>query len=434
METGIFNILTNLMTKYTGDKSSSMKEDTAISILNSIYYSINAYIESRSKLNEKTYLMAEENVGEMYENGLNIVKKCVIETKLIYEQVRTQKLNVSLEIYNDTIDRLDDFFKNYDVIFAAHDGACDIDYPLAFDDMNITGVFYIKQYLEKLKIETEFCKFFDEKFIIKFLKDYGRKYKINIVKYRINLFEMLVDQSIFVSLIGKNKKGLVISKLDVQIIKKSFYGKTDSEISLLIDNAFEKIINKFNINNFKLINYMRKYKESFKVRLITAYRNYNIINMIVVDEEKIEVQKIDFNKQTKMKDYDFSNLVNEIMKYQSSKNKVDSILSNVHSFDDFIDILDSECLFGYEYIEVFKSLDSMSIAALGKVVFSDDLRCESLDLSYENLIKYRENLEAEWQNYYIDFLLDLEEEGRQDIESIIVTLNVEANDENKMYF
>ena len=37
-----------------------------------------------------------------------------------------------------------------------------IDYPLAIDDMTIQGVYYLKQYLTYLKIETEFCQMFNQ--------------------------------------------------------------------------------------------------------------------------------------------------------------------------------------------------------------------------------------------------------------------------------
>jgi hypothetical protein len=48
------------------------------------------------------------------------------------------------------------FLKKYNILFEAHNTMASIDYPLAVDDMSLQGVFYIRQYLERLHIESQF--------------------------------------------------------------------------------------------------------------------------------------------------------------------------------------------------------------------------------------------------------------------------------------
>jgi len=59
--------------------------------------------------------------------------------------------------YNTTIDESSPIFlKKYNILFEAHNTMASIDYPLAVDDMSLQGVFYIRQYLERLHIESQF--------------------------------------------------------------------------------------------------------------------------------------------------------------------------------------------------------------------------------------------------------------------------------------
>lgn len=427
MQIDVLVILKELIIKYTKGESSSIKEDTAVNILNSIYYSINAYIRNPENSESDSSLVPENDIVKMYKEGLEIIEKSFKKCKALYEEIKDSKLDIPLEIYNDTIDiALPDFFKNYDIIFAAQDTTSSMDYPLAFDDMSITGIFYIKQYLEKLKIENRFCSFFSQASIRKILRNYGKKYRINIIKSPINVFEILVDQSVFVDLSGNNKKILTIFSGQFQEINKNLSGKNRNEVLSLINEAFIKMAAKFNINDLKLIDYINKYKDSFTIRFLNAYESGNLLNMIITDNENIKEDKIVFKEGKRMNNYKFCYLIDEIMKCQDIKNKLEIISSNVHALEDYIDILDSECLFGNEYTDAFKELNDMSIAVLGKTVFYDDLRCGSLELTSENLLKYENNSELEWQTYYIEFLLNLESERRKNIEKIITKIDTDA--------
>ncbi|WP_333860727.1 DUF6179 domain-containing protein [Clostridium sp.] len=427
MESGVLLIFKELIIRYTKGKSSSVKEDNAFNILNSIYYSINAYMQCYGKQERCSDLIYEEDVDFIYKKGVEIVKKYTEECRKIYKNIKENKLNIPLEVYNDTIDNLEDFFNNYDEVFGAYDIPCSIDYPLTFDNMSLTGIFYIKQYIEKLKMETDFCDFFKQSSIRKILRDYGRKYRIDIIKSPINVFQVLLEQSIFVLLCGNNEITLEISPHDREMIKRSLFEKNGEELKSILKEIFKGIIVKFNIRDKKLIDYIKMYENPFIIRFLNTYNNGNLSNMIIIENEKSREDKIVFTKGSKMNDYEFTSIVEEVMECRYVKDKINIIALNLKSFEDYMDLLDSECLFGSEYIEVFSTLNDMSLAVLGKTVFYDDLNCNSLNLSYEELIKYRDNMESEWQNYFIEFLLSLPEKKIKNVENIIVKIDLEEN-------
>ncbi|WP_236035290.1 DUF6179 domain-containing protein [Clostridium sp. HV4-5-A1G] len=271
MEGDIMSIFQNLIVKYTRGKGSSIKEDTAFRILGSIYYAVNACVQNQQD-SSRSFLISKGNILEIYKKGIEILKETFCQCEKLYEEIKENRLRVPVKMYNDTIDAaLPDFFKNYDIIFGAQDTYSSMDYPLVFDDMNIKGIFYIKQYLEKLKVETEFCNFFKESSILEILKGYGEKYKIDISQSPISVFQILIEQCAFLTL-----------------------------------------------------------------------------------------------------------------------------------------------------CEVFESLDDTFLALLGKTVFYDDLACSSFKLTHDQLINCRGNMEREWQNYYVNFLLGQSEKRIKNIGKTII--------------
>lgn len=167
-----------------------------------------------------------------------------------------------------------------------------IDYPLAFDDMNIKGISYIKNYLERLDIETEFCALFLIEDVDKILNDYGRLCRFNNQIELINIFEVLINNSIFSVLCGNNAREFKIKKDQFNIINQSLSESNLAEINLLIDKSVSTVISDLKIENMQLIEYINKYKVIFKQIILNALKNNCLNNIIVVEEEKGEKLKI----------------------------------------------------------------------------------------------------------------------------------------------
>lgn len=412
------SLLKELIIKYTGKLCSSVKEDTAIKLLNSIMYSINAFDNYDHKKN--SLLKTDMSLKEKYEAGFEIVKIDFEESKMLFDEIKASKLGIPLAAYNDTIDEaLPGFFKYYDVLFAAQDNMTTFDYPILFNDMSLTGIFYVKQYLEKLNTETMFCNLFKSSRIRKILKDYGKKYHVDYINTPFNVFEVIINQCIFSVLTGKFSYALNVSKHQLENINNKLHGKDKNQITLIIDKAFEILISLLNIKDLNLLDYINKYKPVFENRFINIYESGYLINMVIISDEDDDDEKIVFKEGKRLSDEKFSKVIDDIMECENSTDKIHLISSNIHSLEDYIDLLDSNCLYEDEFGEVFKQLGSMELAALGKTVFYDDLRCKSFSLTPEKLLKYKKAAETEWQVYYIDFISSLSDKKRNSIEQLI---------------
>ncbi|WP_141228047.1 DUF6179 domain-containing protein [Caldifermentibacillus hisashii] len=140
----------------------------------------------------------KNNMEITYEQGVKIVKDCLEETRALFKEIRNNKLDVAVDSYNITIDEsIPLFLKKYEVVFDAHNTMASIDYPLAIDDMTIQGVYYLKQYLTYLKIETEFCQIFNQDDLRDLLVNYGRMCGFDYRIELFNIFELVLNNAVF---------------------------------------------------------------------------------------------------------------------------------------------------------------------------------------------------------------------------------------------
>lgn len=130
-----------------------------------------------------------------------------------------------------------------------------IDYPLAIDDMSVQGVFYIKQYLERFRMEAEFCHFFPKQALREILAHYGR---ICNFDYRIelfNIFQLMLNNAIFSVLSGGNANEVRISTYQYKKLARLFTHLDALEIRSAIHQATNRMLNDLNIRNPQMTSY-----------------------------------------------------------------------------------------------------------------------------------------------------------------------------------
>ena len=420
IETGISSIIREMILKYTSGDSSSVKDETAAAILSSIYYCIDAYAASLEIPGDIILQLNEKSMKDIYELGIEAINTCIKESNMLYKEIYNNKLDIPMQTYNDTINEaLPSFFANYNVEFGAHEVASAMDYPLAFDDMSTRGIFYIKQYLENLKTETEFCSCFSENNIMKTLSVYGHKFRFDYINAPINLFEILLDQSLFSVLSGSDEVGLPITSLQFGPIFKRFSTMQEADIHINIENAFSKITDIYSVNNSVLKDYIIRYEKLFVKRYITALDNGNLANMVLIEGENPQDGKIIFDDGDRMDDEQFTKLIDLVEVCENITEKIELISSQVHSLEDYMDLLSSDCLYDDEYIDVFGALSDTELAVIGGTILSEELRNGPLNISSKILLGFKKNAEQDWQKYYVDFILNLDGDRQKIIEGMI---------------
>ncbi|KUO73104.1 MAG: hypothetical protein APF77_20780 [Clostridia bacterium BRH_c25] len=409
-------ILRDLITRYTKGESTSLRTETAESLLNSIYYSIDAYAGSFEDPEQGIAVLKTANMKEIYDKGVEIIESIFKEARQLCQEIVRNKLDVPLEVYNTSVtEDLPEFFEQYSIIFGAHDTAGSFDYPLIFDDMNVRGVLYIRNYLGNLDIETQFCRLFDKQDINKTLAVYGRTCRIDYKESPVNLFEVLVNNSIFSALSGNAANELRITGAQYEIIRRKLTGLDYLQMNNILNAAVEKLIGDLHIDQPKLADYIHRYKKGLGLRVLNAVNNNNLNNIVMISTEgKSQNTRDAFIESERLSDDSFSLIVQRIINCTNAADKVTVIMTSVRSLEDFIDILNADCLFEDEFEAVFAALGNMELAVLAKTIFLDELRVKKLDLPVITVDNWKAS--TEWESAYIRFIQGLNKERKTAIE------------------
>jgi hypothetical protein len=93
------------------------------------------------------------------------------------------------------------------------------------------------------------------------------------------------------------------------------------------------------------------------------------------------------------------------MRSETKEEKVRIIRRHFASLHDYLDLLESGCLYGDEYEALYAAFGDMELAILCKIVFYEQLRVFA-DL--QDIIRETKEAERDWQNHLIGFLKDLD--------------------------
>ena len=412
----IGEILKDLIVKYTKGESSSVTVEKAEKLIIGIWYTIDAYMNSLSDINLSIKTLKEEKISNIHENGKEILKMDLMHTENLYEKVLENKINTELTAYNDTLTGISDFFKFYNLDFEPDECDASIDYPLAFDDWDVQGLYYMKNYLWNLYMENEICNKFNNDEIFLLLKSYGDNYEIEYRDLLINIFEMTITNSAFSNLCKNNS--LEIKEEDFEILNNKLKKLSENQVKSLISFSMEKIIEDYSFNEFE-IDYLKKYEKELIKNTLDALKRDNLKNTIVVSYEiKRNINNnITIEEENRLSDEDFRNIIEEILESDNVYEKINIINNKINSINDYLDMLKSNCLFEDEFMLLFMSLNKIELSILCKYVLYNEYRMEKLDIVKTLSKKIHTN--HEWEDVYLDYLRSLSNNKLKEIENFI---------------
>lgn len=421
----LMSILEKLIRRYTQGESSSVTSETAVSILSSVLYAVDAYLLHFSDPEKAIDVLKNGNIKNGYDQGIDLIRHCFGETKQLYKEIYNHKLDVAVEAYNLTIDEsIPVFLKKYGIIFDAHNTMASIDYPLAIDDMSIQGVYYLKQYITHLKMETQFCLLYKIDDIQSVLINYGR---ICGFDYRIelfNIFELVLNNAIFSALSGGQPDQIKITSKQFKQLEDLFERSDDQQVRSIILKAVEQLQDHFNLNDPQMTDYLNQ----CGMNLVDRVKNvveHNRLETVVIVEREVKSKPIvtAFKAADRMSDTRFRLIIEKVMNSEKIADKVAVIRTNFHSLHDYIDMLNTDCLMNAEYEALFKTFGDVELAILIKIVFYEELRNDSADLS--SLYGKEKEHESEWQAHFIEFIQSIDMNRKGAIEKYVNDIDYE---------
>ncbi|HAT4814478.1 TPA: hypothetical protein I9582_001459, partial [Clostridioides difficile] len=198
--------------------------------------------------------------------------------------------------------------------------------------------------------------------------------------------------------------------------------RINKKITLLLMEAIEVLIKRLSIEDEDVIRYIKKYEKIFIESVLSSIKSNTFKSMVTVSKNKNEhLEDYIVDDESKLDDESFREIFNEILDSTSIIEKIRIIKENINAKKDFIDILESECLFGEEYLMLFASLSELELAILGSVVFYEDIRMREI-----NILEFMLNEKTEttlWKTEYIKFMKRQSEDKIYSIEEHMNKIN-----------
>lgn len=404
--------------RYTRGQSSSIRTSIAQNILLSNLYTIDAALLAFANPEDALTALMNESVQTLWEKGQQCIKDGLTTAKALYQQVKETRLPVQIIAYNSTIDdAFDSFFKDYDVLFGAHDTMAGIDYPLAHDDQSLRGIFYIKQYLEKLSFENEFCGLFPPMEATALMQNYGRLYRSNYKDLLINVFELTLRNALCCILIGKPAVRLILSSTDCTLLQERLRTLNRMQLSALMDEAIFRLSDELTLLNLNGIAYIHSCKGAFVASLYAALEQDTLQSFVITqDDAKLQPAMV-FREGKKMDDKSFRIVYNRVAKAEDAAEKAQIIHSQLHSLTDIVDILLSGCINGAESVALYRLLSDLELSLLAERAFFEDLRELGGDFALVDLLTRIGKTEVDYKVALLGYLMSLGEERLKAIEA-----------------
>ncbi|SCN21540.1 hypothetical protein N3C_0300 [Clostridium sp. N3C] len=376
--------------RYNMGDSSSIRIDTAESLMKSILYTIGIYLKSIPNRDKALSELITVKIADLYERGIELVNVKFKAARRFYNMAKKNKLDTLNYSYNFTLNEngIGVFFKEYNSEFEAHDIPANIDYQLCNTVENLTGIEYIQTYLFHLYLENEFCRNFAPENIHKLLYGYDKDY----AELLINIFEQVLTAALGCALANTNIRELYLSKKDVQYLYRKLVAYDNKELIIALNIAMKSIFEELNIIEHSLKDYIERSLTKIASNIEIALKLNTLDKVFIRPVDPNLVPKIYFESSAKMDDKEYRSLIEELLNCRYSSDKLKIIKEKVNSFDDLDDLLLDTRLEEEECISLFNTLGDIEIAALLKRhPFESDIKAVDLPEEERAVSLYLEN-------------------------------------------
>lgn len=360
IQMGLYELIKNQVFKFTSGESTSVKIETAHSLMQSIYFSIGAYLKTVKDMDKKIHILTQENIQDIFLKSKDILKKYLLESHAKLKLIQSEYIDIgNMALHETLFDGFPGFFLEYDVNFKAHEipGGI-IDYILSVDFSHLVGVEYVQAYLNCLIQENHFCRCFSAKEIEKLLRGYSKTYKEDL----INVYEIVLGNAIGRIISENDLSSLSITNSDRNIIKRKLVNMGISGIDKYLFTIYEQLLFELKLSKQET-DYVYSALNTFCKRTRTCLENDSLEAVFISFREEVNKPQAYYFDGNQMDNDKLRELIEELNQCRYLSDKILLITSNVKSLNDLTEIL-SECIYEGEYEHVFHMMTKEEISLL----------------------------------------------------------------------
>lgn len=402
----------------TGGLSSSVRTDDAQRILGSILYGLDLYLLGLPSAEAAVKVLPGLTAASLVLSGRQAITAMFDDCRRLLQAVRDSRISTGLTAYTDLIDNsFTGFFDSYDYRFDARNAHLMIDYPLLSDDMNQTGVIYVRNFLEHLLLENWFCASFEPAVIDRLLTSHGKKYGVAGSELLVNIAELLLKQALAAVLLGRPATDVDLDGQMCAWLANSLQALPAPDAEQRRAAAIEKTLAACVPEKPAAAAYLRPHAELFCRQLLAAARQDTLAAFLTTSGETAAPEsERPAQPGVSLSDADLRLLIEQLSEIEDADEKVELILSIVQHPDDLTEILGAACLWGPEFQILFQRLGDYELAVLADPL-RDHAPLAARRIGSADNWQIPENA-ADWQEQLIIYLHALESERIARIQDI----------------
>jgi hypothetical protein len=236
----IGEILTSLISDYTGNESTSIMKDTANDLFDSILYVLDLSLFTFESHEEALAFIIDNSVSDVYEKGYKTVKQCVFEVISLVVKPKSNRINFSDLSYNKILDgEILSYLKKYNGKYFAHGTKRIFSYNSVNGCGGYRGILSLKRIVENLVFESKFVNSYGEDVVQQICYGYcemnGREYN----DIGCNIYSLVLINAVFARLCGNS--GLEVLADDAKNVAKQLKKYPEFEQRRLLCEAAKEV-------------------------------------------------------------------------------------------------------------------------------------------------------------------------------------------------
>jgi hypothetical protein len=349
----MMQLMVFLATRYTAGASSSIREETAQSLMACAAYSIGHTLK---KLPTDLALadLCETPLKALFERGQSELRNLLAESKALYAVLLKNSMPLGSVTWQSTMHTgLAEFFAAYHVYDAAHESPGLLDYPTALPLEGAGGIEYISRFLKRLAMEDSLIRLWPLNEVDGLIRAGGA------VEAPVNVFTLVLNNAMGAVLCGRRAETLSLSQEDRIFLREKLAG---IPLRRALRTATDTLCQHLNMKGTALNRYMSDTAASLAPAIKNALQNHTLPRVFLTLKAAPKI--VFFHDAPRMDDKLFRILVNEIAECDKPADRAELISMNVASIADLADLFEAHCLTSGDIHAVLKTLGDDALSML----------------------------------------------------------------------
>ncbi len=379
----MMQIMAFLATRYTAGASTSIRVETAQSLMECAMYSISHTLKRLPSTDAALAELRDTPLKSLFDRGQVQLRELLAEAKAQYAALLKNSVQLSSHTWQSTLHTgLAEFFAAHHVYDAAHESPGLIDYPTALPLEDAVGIEYITRYLKRLALEDSLIRRWPVDEVDGLIRAGGA------VEAPVNVFLLVLTNMLGALLCGSQSETLSLTREDRTVLRERLSGLAAVTMRHLLRDAANELCKRLGTSDSVLLRYMSDASALLVPSIRNALETGTLSRLFL--SIKAATAPAFFHDAPRMDDKPFRDLVSEIADCRHASDRIELVRMQVASIADLVDLFETRCLTQADMGTVLQTLGDDALAMLlhlSREYPPDALHTNSAELTWHSALK-----------------------------------------------